>query len=126
MKNKILIIEDDPVILENTAEFLKEEGFEVYMAVNGVEGIQKALEIIPDLIICDISMPLKTAMRFVKPYNRFPIQVQYRLFFLRQKYKMMMCGSVCSWEQMIILQNPSIIQICLKVSESDLKNLTAI
>lgn len=54
---KILIIEDDSTLRENTAEFLKEEGFDVSSAADGKKGLAKALEILPDLILCDISMP---------------------------------------------------------------------
>ncbi|MDD5571260.1 MAG: response regulator [Bacteroidales bacterium] len=72
MKKKILIIEDDIVIMETTAEFLNEEGFEVYTAVNGVEGIQKAIEIIPDLIISDVSMPLKNGYEVCKTLQSVP------------------------------------------------------
>lgn len=54
---KILIIEDDIDLLENTSDFLKEEGYETITASNGAVGVQKALLHIPDLIICDITMP---------------------------------------------------------------------
>ncbi len=54
---KILIIEDDRIILETTAEYLKEEGYEVLRAIDGEDGINKASELLPDLILCDISMP---------------------------------------------------------------------
>jgi PAS domain S-box-containing protein len=72
MKKKILIIEDDPLILETTVDFLKEEGFEVYIATNGVEGIQKAIEIIPDLIISDITMPNKNGYEVCKTLQSIP------------------------------------------------------
>ncbi len=54
---KILIIEDDDHLRESTAEFIGEEGFEVITARNGLLGIQKTIEHLPDLIICDITMP---------------------------------------------------------------------
>ena len=54
---KVLIIEDDIALQDTTAEFLIEEGFEICKAVNGIEGIQKAIEEIPDIILCDIAMP---------------------------------------------------------------------
>jgi PAS domain S-box-containing protein len=54
---KILIIEDDKILRENTAEFLLEEEFDVYTACNGHEGIKAVFENFPDLILCDISMP---------------------------------------------------------------------
>jgi PAS domain S-box-containing protein len=85
MKKKILIIEDDPAILETTAEFLNEEGFEVSTAVNGVDGIQKALEIIPDLIISDISMPLKNGYEVCKTLQSVPDTSSIPFIFLSAK-----------------------------------------
>lgn len=54
---KILIIEDDKILRENTAEFLHEEGFEVFTASDGRLGIDSVFQNFPDLILCDISMP---------------------------------------------------------------------
>jgi len=85
MKKKILIIEDDPVILDSTVEFLKEEGFEISTAVNGVEGIQKAIEILPDLIISDISMPLKNGYEVCKTLQSYPDTSSIPFIFLTAK-----------------------------------------
>ena len=54
---KILLIEDNPEMRENTAEILEFAGYQVSAAVNGREGIQKAREENPDLILCDIMTP---------------------------------------------------------------------
>ncbi len=54
---KILIIEDNKDIRENIAEILELDGFETIEAANGKEGVTKAKEEDPDLIICDIMMP---------------------------------------------------------------------
>lgn len=85
MKKKILIIEDDSAILETTVEFLNEEGFEVSTAANGVEGIRKAIEIIPDLIISDISMPLKNGYEVCKTLQSMPDTSSIPFFFLSAK-----------------------------------------
>ena len=53
----ILLIEDDMVLRENTAEILELQDYEVITAPNGKIGIEKAIEHIPDIIICDIMMP---------------------------------------------------------------------
>jgi two-component system, sensor histidine kinase and response regulator len=57
MTKKILLIEDDPMILEQTVSILQIEGFEATGVDNGVSGLQVAQEYLPDLIISDISMP---------------------------------------------------------------------
>jgi PAS domain S-box-containing protein len=62
----ILIIEDDVVLRENTAEFLREEGFQVIIAEDGLAGMQAAMKHIPDLIICDITMPNMNGYDFYK------------------------------------------------------------
>ncbi|HAW58463.1 MAG TPA: DNA-binding response regulator [Bacteroidales bacterium] len=54
---KILIIDDEPDILEFLSYNLKKKGFEVDTASSGAEGIRLALEKIPDLIVLDIMMP---------------------------------------------------------------------
>ncbi len=54
---KILVIEDEDDIRENILEVLELEGFESLGAPNGRIGIQLAREHLPDLIVCDISMP---------------------------------------------------------------------
>ncbi len=55
---KILLVEDNEDIRENTAEILELADYEVITASNGKEGFQKALETNPDVIICDIMMPV--------------------------------------------------------------------
>ncbi len=85
MKKKILIIEDDPVILKNISSFLTEEGFEVYTATNGVEGIQKAIEMLPDLILCDINMPLKNGYEVCKTLQSIPDTSTIPFIFLTAK-----------------------------------------
>lgn len=55
---KILVIEDDLLILESIIDILQNEGYEGLKAVNGEEGIRIAKDETPDLIICDIQMPV--------------------------------------------------------------------
>lgn len=55
---KILVVDDSDYILESTSMLLSLEGYTVYTATNGLEGLQKALEVKPDLILCDVQMPL--------------------------------------------------------------------
>ncbi len=55
---KILLIEDNPDIRENTSEILELDGYEVLTAENGKIGVDLAIKEIPDLIICDIMMPV--------------------------------------------------------------------
>ncbi len=54
---KILLIEDNDQLRENTAEILELSNYTVYTAADGREGVELALKQQPDLIICDIMMP---------------------------------------------------------------------
>ena len=54
---KILIVDDEPDILEFLQYNLVKEGFDVEVAVDGEEGLIKAHSKIPDLIVLDIMMP---------------------------------------------------------------------
>lgn len=54
---KILIVDDEPDILELVEYNLKKEGYQVFTASNGQEGIALAKKIHPDLIVLDIMMP---------------------------------------------------------------------
>lgn len=55
---KILLIEDNEDVRENTAEILELSNYKVTTASNGKEGVELALKEPPDLIICDIMMPV--------------------------------------------------------------------
>ena len=54
---KILIVDDEPDILEFLSYNLESEGYDVSVAANGIQGLDKAREIEPDLIVLDIMMP---------------------------------------------------------------------
>ncbi len=54
---KILLVDDEPDILEIVSYNLSSEGYQVYTAENGVEGVAKAKKKNPHLIILDVMMP---------------------------------------------------------------------
>ncbi|MGZ5263602.1 MAG: response regulator, partial [Kaistella sp.] len=58
-QKKILLIDDEQDILEILSYNLEKEGYEVFTAKDGNEGIEKAKQIIPDLILLDVMMPEK-------------------------------------------------------------------
>ncbi len=57
MNNVILLIEDNLEMRENTAEILELAGYDVMTAINGKQGVIKAIKSPPNLIVCDIMMP---------------------------------------------------------------------
>jgi two-component system alkaline phosphatase synthesis response regulator PhoP len=54
---KILVIDDEPSILKLVTAYLKPEGYEVFTAASGVEGLKAARAIKPDLIVLDLMLP---------------------------------------------------------------------
>ena len=58
MKESILLIEDNDDIRENTAEILELANYEVFTAANGKLGVEAAIQKRPDIIICDVMMPV--------------------------------------------------------------------
>jgi len=57
MAKKILIIEDEEIVLGLLQKKLSQEGYEVSVARDGEEGLKKMTEIKPDLVLLDIIMP---------------------------------------------------------------------
>src|SRR3989338_5337689 len=56
-KTKILIVEDEEILLAALSEELQQQGFEVIGAKDGIEGVEKSLSMTPDLILLDLVMP---------------------------------------------------------------------
>ncbi|MDM8550002.1 ATP-binding protein [Desulfobacterales bacterium HSG2] len=56
-ESRILLVEDNPINQEMTQALFHDLGLEIELADNGREGIEKTLEIIPDLVLMDIHMP---------------------------------------------------------------------
>ena len=59
---RILIADDEPDIIEIISYNLSKEGYDVYSAKDGVEAIERAKQLQPDLIILDVMMPRKTGI----------------------------------------------------------------
>jgi CheY-like chemotaxis protein len=59
-EKKVLIIDDDPDFVESIKGVLEARGYKVDSALEGTEGLNKAREIIPDLILLDVMMARDT------------------------------------------------------------------
>ena len=57
MEKRILVVDDDPDVVEVVESWLKTGGYEVYTAYTGKEGLQKCRMLRPDAVILDIIMP---------------------------------------------------------------------
>jgi two-component system alkaline phosphatase synthesis response regulator PhoP len=58
MSKSILIADDEPDIREFLGYFLKKNGFTIYFATNGQEACEVAQEVLPDVILLDLMMPV--------------------------------------------------------------------
>ncbi len=59
MTKKILVVDDDPDLVETTCIILKTKNYDVVTAYGGIEGLEKAKTEKPDLIVLDVMMPDK-------------------------------------------------------------------
>ena len=65
-KKKVLVVDDDENLRLALTDKLGLEGFEVIEAKNGQEGLEKALEIHPDIILLDVMMPVTNGLDMLK------------------------------------------------------------
>jgi DNA-binding response OmpR family regulator len=74
---KILVLDDEPSILLMIKKMLEKEGHEVFVAINGIEGMELFEEKKPDMVITDIIMPgkegLETILELRKNYSGLKI-----------------------------------------------------
>ena len=67
---KILIIDDEIKLRETISELFSFAGYEVHEAENGLKGLEKVKKIKPDLIICDIMMPVLDGYGFLEQHKQ--------------------------------------------------------
>lgn len=70
--NRILFIEDDLSILTYIKKILEKSEYIFTAAINGQEGIEKARELQPDLIICDVMLPFVDGFKVLTELKRHP------------------------------------------------------
>lgn len=62
----ILVIEDQQAVRDSLVDLLNAEGFTTVEAENGEIGLQLAMQILPDLILCDVKMPIVSGYEVIK------------------------------------------------------------
>lgn len=81
MAKKILIIDDDPVIVQYLQNFLGDHGYETITAAGGIAGAETVKHAKPDMITLDLQMPDEWGPRFYrklvknKDYKNIPVLV---------------------------------------------------
>ena len=71
-KLTVLVIDDDPVILELLRVNFEIEGFDVICAADGEEGLERAQVEHPDVVISDIMMPRRDGLQLLSDLKRDP------------------------------------------------------
>ncbi len=66
---KVLVIDDEPGLRQTVSLILGGEGFEVTPASDGEEGLRRALELEPDIVLCDVRMPRLGGLEFLERYR---------------------------------------------------------
>src|SRR4051812_2035321 len=69
---RILVIDDDAKLRQHYIELLKLEGYEILEARNGREGVDRARRDVPDLVLCDITMPEMNGHRVLETLRAEP------------------------------------------------------
>lgn len=81
---RILIIDDEINLRETIAEMLSYLGYDIFLSTDGKDGLEKVKEIQPDLIICDIMMPILDGYGFME-LHRTSIYSDIPVLFLSAK-----------------------------------------
>ncbi|MDJ0621463.1 MAG: response regulator, partial [Desulfocapsaceae bacterium] len=66
----ILVVDDEPNYLVVLSELLREEGFEVYTAAGGNDGLTVIQEVDLDLVITDMQMPVMDGLQFLQEIKK--------------------------------------------------------
>ena len=82
MGYRILLIDDEDDILEFVKYNLERDGYEVFTASNGADGLQVALKVKPHLILLDMMMPILDGIETCKAIRRSPSLSNVMVVFL--------------------------------------------
>ncbi len=85
---KLLVIEDDHLLLEFLTDSLRRVGFEILSANNGNSGIEIAKSEHPDVIISDINMPVMNGLEVLEKLQEDPVTSEIPFIFLTGKVEM--------------------------------------
>ena len=77
-KLKILVADDEPEVLEITARRLREEGYDVIVAADGVEAWDRIQSDSPDIIILDVNMPRKDGFAVLRDLREHPLKGKWQ------------------------------------------------
>ena len=68
----ILVVEDEPMLLQNISSILELYGFKTLQATSGFEGMNQAIANLPDLIVCDVMMEGMNGFEMIEKVRSTP------------------------------------------------------
>lgn len=85
MEKKVLVIEDNEDVRDNLKELLELSGYKVESAIDGKQGIIRATQFMPDLILCDVMMPELDGFGVLRIMSAKPELMRIPFIFLTAK-----------------------------------------
>ena len=79
---KILVVEESAQIRQNIEEILKLSGYDVYSAANGRSGVRQTMQLLPDLILCDVLLPELSGFQVLEILKKSNLTQDIPLIFL--------------------------------------------
>ena len=76
----MLVVDDEPVITETLLDILRHEGFRVAAANDGLEAVNKAAQLHPDIVLADVAMPRLNGVEAAKQILAATPQIRIVLF----------------------------------------------
>ncbi len=72
---RVLVVEDDPLVLDTLVTALSDEGYRVSRAVDGMDAIGEVQQEVPDLVIADVHMPRMTGGQLVRRLREWNVPI---------------------------------------------------
>jgi PleD family two-component response regulator len=85
MTDRVLVVDDDPDIARFIEVNLRTQGFEVHLASDGVEALERAREVLPDLVLVDVMMPRMDGFQVVDRLRSEPRTANVSIIMLTAK-----------------------------------------
>jgi diguanylate cyclase (GGDEF)-like protein len=85
VSDKVLVVDDDPDIARFIEVNLRTQGFEVHLASDGVEALERAREVVPDLVLVDVMMPRMDGFQVVDRLRSEPRTANVSIIMLTAK-----------------------------------------
>ena len=82
LKHKVLLVEDEPNYASVVKRMIEYDNFEVMHSLNGRDALQVVEENMPQIVICDVCMPIMNGYQFFKAFKELPSAANVPFLFL--------------------------------------------